>query len=395
MLFTILCLAYLASLVATIVGLIKPRALARGAWVPSRKLIFFGGGFVNMLLLAIIAAVAPKVLPSGQTESAANLVTDPAKAPVAAATLAEPASSTAAPMQSAADDVKPPPATDSASVTADEASRLKQVAATIKAVLKEVQTEEHELDAAIKATGGKWSKSWRSFNQGFTARIAALQEHAALTRLTLIATTVEERAKRATQMYAMHLASRAREFNMAISVGKVPDDKILKWARGEASSERKDAVAAIAALERGENDVGALDGEPAGGSPKYVPLAPEDLRTLSAKQAPKASVDGLKDQARAYAADIKAKLKADLPSIDTHLESKGLTRWLFVSVSFNEWAALRTDEKKQLLELLIRHMKTNLPGDLLSYQVTVGTPDQTFGEAEMGSSADMPTIKLP
>jgi hypothetical protein len=123
-------------------------------------------------------------------------------------------------------------------------------------------------------------------------------------------------------------------------------------------------------------------------------LGPDEMKKNN-KQASsaKAETKSAKPAEQDYASVIKAMLRADFPSVDVHLEDKPVFKWLFVSISLSDWMALTRENKHQLLELLVRHMKTNLGKARL--KVSIGQGNQNFGDATWSQFSELPTIELP
>lgn len=101
----------------------------------------------------------------------------------------------------------------------------------------------------------------------------------------------------------------------------------------------------------------------------------------------------LTTDAKVYADKIKQKLKKDLQTIDVHLADEGSLKWLFITVSYNEWRSIKEDGRKDLVILLLRHMKQTYPNN--SLQVSVGiNADQPLAEGEWSQLSDGPSVKL-
>lgn len=94
-----------------------------------------------------------------------------------------------------------------------------------------------------------------------------------------------------------------------------------------------------------------------------------------------------------YAQKIKSLLKQELKSVDVHLEDQGSLKWLFVTTRYQEWRSLSKDSRKELVELLLRHMKKNYPDNGLKVSVGVDA-DQPLAEGDWSQLADGPSIKL-
>lgn len=94
-----------------------------------------------------------------------------------------------------------------------------------------------------------------------------------------------------------------------------------------------------------------------------------------------------------YEKKIKSILKQELKSVDVSLADKENLKWLFVTVSYKEWRTLTKDSRKELVELLLRHMKQQYPDSGL--QVSVGVnADQPLAEGSWGQLSDGPDVKL-
>lgn len=97
--------------------------------------------------------------------------------------------------------------------------------------------------------------------------------------------------------------------------------------------------------------------------------------------------------AKEYENKIKSLLKQELKSVDVNLADKGSLKWLFVTVSYKEWRTLSKDSRKELVELLLRHMKQTHPNSGL--QVSVGvSADQPLAEGEWGQLSEGPSVRL-
>lgn len=107
-------------------------------------------------------------------------------------------------------------------------------------------------------------------------------------------------------------------------------------------------------------------------------------------------VDALKpakNPNKEYEQKIKSLLKQELKSVDVHLADEGSLKWLFVTVGYKEWRSLSKDGRKELVELLLRHMKQSYPNH--SLQVSVGIDaDQPLAEGSWGQLSDGPIVKI-
>lgn len=94
-----------------------------------------------------------------------------------------------------------------------------------------------------------------------------------------------------------------------------------------------------------------------------------------------------------YEKKIKLLLKQELKSVDVSLVDKENLKWLFVTVSYKEWRSLSKDSRKELVELLLRHMKQTYPNNGL--QVSMGIDvSQPLAEGSWGQLSDGPNVKL-
>lgn len=118
---------------------------------------------------------------------------------------------------------------------------------------------------------------------------------------------------------------------------------------------------------------------------KYKPVVIGQKRVESQKSAPSPN--------KKYASQVKDLLKQDLKSVDVHLADEGSLKWLFVVVSYPEWKAMSKDSRRELVELLLRHMKKNFKNN--SLKVSVGAnEDQPLAEGDWGQLSDVPSVKL-
>ena len=118
---------------------------------------------------------------------------------------------------------------------------------------------------------------------------------------------------------------------------------------------------------------------------KYNPVVIKEKKTEAIKE--------IGPSAKKYAASVKDLLKQDLKSVDVHLAEEGSLKWLFVVVSYNEWKSMSKDSRRELVELLLRHMKKNFPKNGLKVSVGVNA-DQPLGKGEWTLLADGPSVKL-
>lgn len=99
------------------------------------------------------------------------------------------------------------------------------------------------------------------------------------------------------------------------------------------------------------------------------------------------------NSAKEYEKKIRSLLKQELKSVDVSLADKESLKWLFITVSYKEWRSLSKDSRKELVELLLRHMKQTYPDSGL--QVSVGVnADQPLAEGSWGELSDGPSVKL-
>ena len=118
---------------------------------------------------------------------------------------------------------------------------------------------------------------------------------------------------------------------------------------------------------------------------KYKPVVIDQKKVESQKSAPSPN--------KKYASQVKDLLKQDLKSVDVHLADEGSLKWLFVVVSYPEWKAMSKDSRRELVELLLRHMKKNFKNNTLKVSVGVNE-DQPLAEGDWGQLSDGPSVKL-
>lgn len=96
-----------------------------------------------------------------------------------------------------------------------------------------------------------------------------------------------------------------------------------------------------------------------------------------------------------YSKKVKALLKDSLKSVDVHLAIEGSTKWLFVAVNYSEWRNMGAINRKEMVNLLLRHMKQTYPDDYTYYQVSVGVnADQPLAEGKWSPLSNGPEIEL-
>lgn len=100
-----------------------------------------------------------------------------------------------------------------------------------------------------------------------------------------------------------------------------------------------------------------------------------------------------KQDSKDYAAEVKSQLQADLKSADVHLADEGSLKWLFVTVTLDEWQSLNSQDKKDLTTLLIRHMKTKFPNNGLKVSIGINA-DQPLAEADWAQTSNGPNITV-
>lgn len=88
-----------------------------------------------------------------------------------------------------------------------------------------------------------------------------------------------------------------------------------------------------------------------------------------------------------YALKLKTLLRADLKTVDTHLEDQGIVKSLFVSVSLKEWHELNKDSKHKLVELILRHLRQNFKNDTVEVFIGVDA-DQPLAEGKWLTKID-------
>lgn len=121
----------------------------------------------------------------------------------------------------------------------------------------------------------------------------------------------------------------------------------------------------------------------AGGKYKVITIDKKKLETVKPASNP----------TKEYENKIRSLLKQELKSVDVSLADKESLKWLFVTVSYKEWRTLSKDSRKELVELLLRHMKQTYPDSGL--QVSVGVnADQLLAEGSWGQLSDGPSVKL-
>jgi hypothetical protein len=94
-----------------------------------------------------------------------------------------------------------------------------------------------------------------------------------------------------------------------------------------------------------------------------------------------------------YEQNVTKLLKKDLKAVDVHLADEGSLKWLFVVVNYNEWKSFNRENRRELVELLLRHMKQNFPKNGLKVSVGVNA-DQPLAEGDWGQLSDGPSVKL-
>lgn len=124
------------------------------------------------------------------------------------------------------------------------------------------------------------------------------------------------------------------------------------------------------------------------GKDKYTPVV-IDQKKINSQKSPEIKTDSAKE----YAAAVKALLKKDLKTVDVHLADEGSLKWLFVVVNYNEWKSFEPENRRELVELLLRHMKKNYPNNGLKVSVGVDA-DQPLAEGDWTLLADGPNVKL-
>lgn len=116
-------------------------------------------------------------------------------------------------------------------------------------------------------------------------------------------------------------------------------------------------------------------------------------KTLKIDEKKAEALKPAKNPNKEYEKKIKSLLKQELKSVDVHLADEGSLKWLFVTVSYKEWRSLNTDNRKELVELLLRNMKQTYPNH--SLQVSVGiNEDQPLAEGSWSQLSDGPSVKL-
>jgi hypothetical protein len=83
--------------------------------------------------------------------------------------------------------------------------------------------------------------------------------------------------------------------------------------------------------------------------------------------------------AKEYAAFIKAELRKDLQTSDVHLATEGTVKWLFVAIGYGEWTSMSVQTRRELVSLLLRHLKQTYPERGLKVSVGVDA-DQPLAE---------------
>lgn len=121
----------------------------------------------------------------------------------------------------------------------------------------------------------------------------------------------------------------------------------------------------------------------AGGKYKTVVIDEKKVEAQKPTQSP----------SKKYEKTVSDMLKKDLKSVDVHLADEGSLKWLFVVVSYQEWKAFSKDSRRELVELLLRHMKQNYPKQGLKVSVGVNA-DQPLAEGDWGQLSDGPSVKL-
>jgi len=120
-----------------------------------------------------------------------------------------------------------------------------------------------------------------------------------------------------------------------------------------------------------------------GGKYKTVVIDEKKIENARSSQSP----------TETYAQSIKKLLNQDLKSADVHLSGEGSLKWLFVAVGYQEWKGLSRENRRELVELLLRHMKQNFPTSGLKVSVGINA-DQPLAEGEWGRLAEGPTVKM-
>lgn len=124
-----------------------------------------------------------------------------------------------------------------------------------------------------------------------------------------------------------------------------------------------------------------------------IAFAGGKYKTVKIDQTKVDAVKPASNSAKEYEKKIKSLLKQELKSVDVSLADKESLKWLFVTVSYKEWRSLTKDSRKELVELLLRHMKQTYPNHGL--QVSVGiNADQPLAEGQWSQLSDGPSVKL-
>lgn len=124
-----------------------------------------------------------------------------------------------------------------------------------------------------------------------------------------------------------------------------------------------------------------------------VCFAGNKYRTVTIDEKKVEAVKPASNPAKEYEKKIKSLLNQELKSVDVSLADKGSLKWLFVIVSYKEWRLLSKDSRKELVELLLRHMKQTYPNSGLKVSVGVNA-DQPLAEGEWSQLSDDPNVKL-
>lgn len=93
-----------------------------------------------------------------------------------------------------------------------------------------------------------------------------------------------------------------------------------------------------------------------------------------------------------YSKKVKELLKKDFKTVDAYLEVQGSTRWLFITIGFNEWSSMGKPNQKEMVMLLLRHMRQNY-SDENFLQVSITATDQAMAEGKW-SPLGNPEIEL-
>lgn len=152
-------------------------------------------------------------------------------------------------------------------------------------------------------------------------------------------------------------------------------------------------VVFIIAVNLKEPQVSSAATEP---KPQQTQVVQAAVQPISVTEQPRPTVQPKKPEPTSaeYSKKVTALLKQDLKTVDAHLAIEGSTKWLFVTVGYSEWRGMGAANRKEMVNLLLRHMKQNYSDDYSYLQVSVGVnADQPLAEGKW-SPLGNPEIEL-